>query len=213
MKKAGEFHPLKISEEPWQKISINIIEPLLKSNDKDTIVVIVDQFTKIIRLKVITMVVSSEDIVKIYSDKIWKIHGVPWKVLSNKRPQFTLQFMEDLGKTLETKQTLSIVYCPQKNSQTKRINQEFEEFLWYYVNYQQDNWTEWLSVVEFQYNDKRHVVTDYIPFKLNFGIYLWKEDLIVKMELQKRFSQKITKKLGSSKKINENGKRSHKEIV
>ena len=75
------------------------------------------------------MVVSSEDIAKIYSDKIWKIHGVPWKVLSNKRPQFTLQFMEDLEKTLETKQTLSIIYCPQKNSQTNRINQEFEEFL------------------------------------------------------------------------------------
>jgi len=37
--------------------------------------------------------------------------------------------MEDLGKALETKQTLSIVYCPQKDSQTKRINQEFEEFL------------------------------------------------------------------------------------
>ena len=82
-----------------------------------------------IRLKVTTMVVSSENIAKIYSDKIWKIHGVPWKVLSNKRPQFTLQFMEDLRKILETKQTLSIIYCPQKNSQTKRINQEFEEFL------------------------------------------------------------------------------------
>jgi len=42
-------------------------------------------------------------------------------------------------------------------------------FLWYYVNYQQDNWTEWLAAVEFQYNNKRHAATERTPFKLNFG--------------------------------------------
>jgi len=46
MKKAGELHPLEMSEEPWQEISINIIGPLSRSNGKDTIVVIVDQFMK-----------------------------------------------------------------------------------------------------------------------------------------------------------------------
>jgi len=48
MKKAGELHPLKIPEGPWKEISINIIGPLVKSNKRDVIVVIVDQFTKII---------------------------------------------------------------------------------------------------------------------------------------------------------------------
>ena len=42
MKKARELHPLEISQELWQEISINIIGPLSKSNNKDTIVVIVD---------------------------------------------------------------------------------------------------------------------------------------------------------------------------
>ncbi len=42
MKKAGELHSLNILEEPWQKISINIIGPLPKSNKKDAIVVIVN---------------------------------------------------------------------------------------------------------------------------------------------------------------------------
>jgi len=36
-----------------------------------------------------------------------------------------------------------------------------------------------------QYNDKIYIATDYIPFKLNFGRHLWKEDLIVKIELPK----------------------------
>ena len=46
MKKMEELHSLKTPEGPWQEISINIIGPLLKSDRKDTIVVIIDQFTK-----------------------------------------------------------------------------------------------------------------------------------------------------------------------
>jgi len=76
-RKAGELHPLEIPKGPWQEISINIIGPLPKSNGMDAIVVIVDRFTKIIRLKAITMNISSDGIAKIYRDKIWKLHGVP----------------------------------------------------------------------------------------------------------------------------------------
>ena len=41
-RKAGELHPLEISQRPWQEISIDIIGPLLRSNRMDVIVVIVD---------------------------------------------------------------------------------------------------------------------------------------------------------------------------
>ena len=72
MKKAREVHLLETLEELWQEISIDIIGLLSKPKDKDAIIVIVDWFTKIIRLKVITTTVSSEDIAKIYQDDIWK---------------------------------------------------------------------------------------------------------------------------------------------
>ena len=49
-KKAEELHPLEIPQGPWQEISIDIIGPLPKSNGMDAIVVIVDQFTKMIHL-------------------------------------------------------------------------------------------------------------------------------------------------------------------
>ena len=70
MKKARELHSLETPEGLWQEISINIIGLLPKSNDKDAIVVIVDQFTKIIRLKTTTIVVLSKDIAKIYRNEI-----------------------------------------------------------------------------------------------------------------------------------------------
>ena len=54
-------------------------------------------------------------------------------------------------------------------------------FLQYYVNYQQDDWTNWLAAVEFQYNNKKHIAMERTPFELNFGRYPWKEDLMVQM--------------------------------
>jgi len=69
-RKTGELHPLEIPQEPWQEISIYIIEPLSKSNGMDAIVVIVDRFTKMICLKATMTNVSSEGIAKIYRDDI-----------------------------------------------------------------------------------------------------------------------------------------------
>jgi len=110
-----------------------------------------------------------EEIAKIYQDEIWKLHGIPRAILSDRGPQFVSRFIEDLMKALGIKQMLSTTYHPQTDRQTEQINQEIGIFLRYYVNYQQDNWTEWLAVAEFQYNDKKHVATGYIPFELNFG--------------------------------------------
>ena len=120
--KAGKHYPLETPEGPWQEISINIIGPLPRWNSKDAIVVIVDQFTKIIRLKVTNITVLSEDIAKIYQDEIWKLYGVPWKVLSDKGPQYVSKLMENLTKVLKTKRTLSMVYYSQPDSQIEQIN-------------------------------------------------------------------------------------------
>jgi len=91
--------------------------------------------------------------------------------------------MEEFMKALGTTRQLSMAYHPQTDSQTERINQEIESFLQYYVNYQQDNWIEWLAAVKFQYNDKRHMAIGRTPFELNFGRHLWKDDLVVQLEI------------------------------
>ena len=168
-KRAGKLHPLEIPEGPWQDISIDMIGPLPRSNEMDAILVIVDRFTKMIRLKATTMNISSEGVARIYRDEIWKIHRIPKMILSDCGLQFASKFMEDFTRILGTKRKLSTAYHPQTDEQTERINQEIETFLQYYVNYQQDDWTEWLAAVEFTYNDKKHATMGKMPFELNFG--------------------------------------------
>ena len=149
----------------------------------DTIVVIVNRFTKMIHLKATTMNVSLEGIAKIYRDDIWKLHGIPRKILSNRGSQFTSKFMEEFTKALGTKRQLLTVYHLQKDGQMERINQEIGTFLQHYVNYRQDDWTNWLAAAEFQYNNKKHAATRKISFELNFGRHPWKGDLMVKMDI------------------------------
>ena len=128
-KKAGKLHPLEIPEGPWQDISIDMIGPLSKSNEMDAILVIMDRFTKIIRLKAMMTNISSEGVAKIYRDEIWKIHGIPKMILSDRGLQFASKFMEDFTRILGTKRKLSTAYHPQTDRQTERINQEIGMFL------------------------------------------------------------------------------------
>ena len=63
--------------------------------------------------------VSLKEIAKIYQDEIWKLHGIPRTILSDREPQFASRFMEDLMKALETKRMLSTTYHPQMDGQTE----------------------------------------------------------------------------------------------
>jgi len=72
-----------------------------------------------IQLKAMTMNILVEGIAKIYRDEIWKLHGVPRKILSDRGPQFASRHMEQLTKALETTRQLSMAYHPQIDGQTK----------------------------------------------------------------------------------------------
>ena len=86
----------------------------------DAIMVIVDQFTKMIQLKATTTNISSEGIAKIYRDNIWKLHRIPRKVLSDRGLQFASKFIEELTKALGMKRQLSIAYHSQTNVQNTK---------------------------------------------------------------------------------------------
>ena len=78
-----------------------------------------------------------------------------------------------------------MAYHPQTDGQMEQINQEVKAFLQYYMNYQQDDWAEWLLAAEFQYNNRKHAAIGYTPFELNFGRHPWKGNLTIKMKLPK----------------------------
>ena len=67
---------------------------------------------------------------------------------------------------IETK--LSIAFYPQIDRQIERINQELKQYLRMYINYRQNNWSEWLATIEFVFNNKVHIATKSLLFKVNY---------------------------------------------
>ena len=63
-------------------------------------------------------------------------------------------------------------YHPEGDGQTEHTNQTLEQYLRVYCNYQQDNWSKLLSLVEFAYNNALSATTSVSPFFANKGYHL-----------------------------------------
>ena len=86
---------------------------------------------------------------KLYQDYIWKIHGLPRIIISDRGPQFAAAMTSYLCKSLGIKRNLSSAYHPRTDGQTERSHQETETFLRHYINHHQNDWSEWLAIAEF----------------------------------------------------------------
>ena len=48
------------------------------------------------------------------------------------------------------------------------MNQELEQYLWFFVDHRQKDWPEWLAIAEFAINNKIHSATKISPFIANY---------------------------------------------
>ena len=70
---------------------------------------------------------------------------------------------------LGIKMKLSIAFHPQTDRQTERMNQELEQYLWFFIENRQKDWPEQLAAAEFAINNKVHTITKVSPFMANYG--------------------------------------------
>ena len=89
--------------------------------------------------------------------------------MSDKGPQFIAEFTRELNKMLGIETRLSTVFHPQTDGQMERMNQELEQYLRFFVDYQQKDWPEYLAGAEFAVNNKVHTTTKVLPFMANYG--------------------------------------------
>ena len=100
---------------------------------------------------------------------MWKLHGLPESVVSDRGPQFVAELTKELNRMLGIKTKLSTAFHPQTDGQTERMNQELEQYLRIFVEHRQKDWPEWLASAEFAINNKIHTATKMSPFMANYG--------------------------------------------
>jgi hypothetical protein len=166
----GLLQPLPIPERPWQWVSMDLITALPKSRAGcDAIVVFVCRLTKMVHYVATRTNVTAPQLAAIFMREVVRLHGVPERILSDRDPRFTANFWRAVWQMMGTALTMSTAYHPQTDGQTERANRTLEEMIRGYVNWKQDDWDEYLSVLEIAYNNSVQASTGRTPFFLNSG--------------------------------------------
>ena len=118
--------PNSIPEKPWMHISADFITKLPLAQGYNTILVVVGWLTKMVYFIPTTEKTMAEELAKLFRNNIWKLHGLPESIISDRGPQFTAGIMRELNRMLEIESKLSTVFHPQTDGQTERVNQELE---------------------------------------------------------------------------------------
>lgn len=98
VKTPGLLQPLPILDQAWIHISMDFIEQLPLSEGKDTIWVTVDRISKNAHFISLHHPFTAFSLANIFLDTIYKLHGLPSSIVSDRDRIFTSQFWSQLFK-------------------------------------------------------------------------------------------------------------------
>ncbi|XP_050888979.1 uncharacterized protein LOC127094160 [Lathyrus oleraceus] len=105
----------------------------------------------------------------IFISEIYKLHGAPKTIVSDRDRIFVSQFWRSLFKHLGTTLSFSSSYHPQTDGQTEVVNRCLETYLRCFVSDEPQLWVCFLSPTEFLYNTSFHSAKGMTPFEALYG--------------------------------------------
>ena len=95
--------------------------------------VVVDKLIKAAHFIPVNSTHKTDDMANIFMKEIFKLHGLPKAIVSDRDVKFTSNFWKGLFAYLGTNLNFSTAYHPQTDGQTERVNQVLEDMLRMYV--------------------------------------------------------------------------------
>ncbi|GKU89513.1 hypothetical protein SLEP1_g3642 [Rubroshorea leprosula] len=165
----GLLQPLPIPKAIWTQVSMDFITSLPKSYGKDVIFVVVDRLTKYAHFIALQHPYSALTVAQAYMDNVFKLHGLPQDIVSDKDPIFLSNFWQELFKLQGVELQCSSAYHPQIDGQTEVVNRCLENYLRCMIGDRPTKWSKWLPLAEWWYNTNFHTTTQISPFEALYG--------------------------------------------
>lgn len=153
----------------WQIVSLDFVEGLPTSGHANCVLVAVNSFTKYAHFIPLHHPFTAVVVAKAYMNQVYKLHGLPQAIVSDRDRIFTSAFWKELFKLAGVALHMSSSYHPQSDGQTERLNQSMETFLHCFVNSCPSKWSSWLAFAEFWYNFSPHSAIGRSPFEALYG--------------------------------------------
>lgn len=165
----GLLQPLPIPERIWDEVSMDFIEGLPSVYGKTVILVVVDRLSKSAHFIPLKHPYTAEGVAKAYLDHVYKLHGMPKSIVSDRDPVFTSLFWKELFKLRQVKLKFSSAYHPQTDGQTEVVNRCLETYLRCMCTFKPKEWLDYLPLAEWWYNTNFHSSLQSSPYE----VLLW----------------------------------------
>ncbi|KAK3271936.1 hypothetical protein CYMTET_19743 [Cymbomonas tetramitiformis] len=165
----GLLNPHPIPQRLWQVVGMDFVTglPLLTQRGYDAFVAFTCKLSKQVHIAPLNFGDSSSQVVsRIYFDTVWKHHGAPMKIVSDRDPRFIHDFWQNLQKLMGVKVATTTPYNPRSDGQAEHTNRVIEDMLRSFVEDHPEDWDLWCTNVEFAINDSRNESTGFTPFEL-----------------------------------------------
>jgi len=134
---AGLLTPLPIPDRPWLDIALDFVTGLPECEGNDAILMVVDRLSKerhYIACKAGNEGTSAERTAKLVYRHVWKHHGLPSIITSDRGPQFVSTLWKHLCGIMKVRAKLSTAFHPQTDGQSEISNAEIERYLRTFTN-------------------------------------------------------------------------------
>lgn len=129
----------------------------------------VDRFSKACHLIPLPKISTACQTADLMMQHVFRIHGFPQDMVSDRGPQFTSWFWKAFGRLIGASISMSSEFHPQSNAQTERVNQEIEKTLRCLVSNNHSTWSSRLIWAEFAHNTLHNSSLGMSPFECQFG--------------------------------------------
>ena len=131
--------------------------------------VVVDKLRKNAHFIPMKSTYKTVEITNIFMKEIFRLHGIPRVVISDRDVKLTSTFWKTFFSGLGTQIQISTTYHPQIDREIERVNQVLEDMLHMFVMQKSHKWEDYLPLVEFVCNNGHHESLSMSPFEVLYG--------------------------------------------
>ena len=167
----GPLMPLPLPEHPCMAWTTDAVTGLPKTKrGNDAIQVYVERLCKLKHFVASKKSDGAVELAASFVKTVVRAHGVPETLVSDRDPRFTAHFYAELTKLLGVTLAMSTARHPQSDGQSEREIKTLITALRAFCNEHQNDWDDYLDMVELGFNSTTQASTQSSPFELLYGM-------------------------------------------
>jgi len=167
----GLLMPLPLPERPCLEWTQDAVTGLPKTRrGHDAIQVYVERLCKLKHFAASRKDAGAVELAASFVHTVVRAHGVPESIVSDRDPRFTAHFYAELTKLMGTTLRMSTARHPQSDGQSEREIRTLITALRSFCNEHQDDWDDYLDMLELGFNSSVQASTQRSPYELLYGV-------------------------------------------